>query len=398
MLRSVKITEKVHWVGAIDCSLRYFHGYTTNFGTTYNAYLILSDKITLIDTVKKGFEEEMLSRIESVVDPEKIDYIVSNHSEPDHSGALVWTVEKVKPVKVYASPNGVKALNKYYPSLEVSQIKDAEKIDIGGSSLDFFITPMLHWPDSMVSYLTPEKIVFSQDAFGMHLASSERFDDEMDWATLKSASAQYYANIITPYAKQVETALRKIGGLDISIVAPDHGPIWRDMERFKKIIKHYSDWASGKLERKAVIVYETMWKSTELMAKHLEDGLRSENINVSIIDLKTGKRSDVASELLGASALLAGSPTLNNNAFPSLFDALSYAKGLKFKIPFGVVFGSFGWSGEGTGQLKTLLESMSIEVLHEIKCLYIPDEEILERCFEAGKDLGKKINENSKGN
>lgn len=394
MLRSVKITDKVHWVGAIDWSLRYFHGYSTNFGTTYNAYLILSDKITLIDTVKKGFEEEMMSRIKSVVDPEKIDYIVSNHSEPDHSGSLAWTIEKIRPEKVLASPNGVKTLKKYYPELNITEIKDAEKIDLGSHSLHFFVTPLLHWPDSMVSYLEPEKIIFSQDAFGMHLASSERFDDEIDWEFLKSRTAEYYANIITPYAKQVQIALKKIEKFDISLVAPDHGPVWRDMEKFNKIIGLYRNWASGKNDKKAVIVYETMWNSTELMAKHIEDGLRSQNIYVSTIDLKSSPRSEVAFKLLGASALLAGSPTLNNNAFPSLFDALSYAKGLKFKIPFGVVFGSYGWSGEGTGQLKVYLESMGIDVLDEIKAQYRPDEATLEKCFEAGRDLGKKINEN----
>ncbi|MBN1150144.1 FprA family A-type flavoprotein [candidate division WOR-3 bacterium] len=393
MHKSVQISEKVFWVGAIDWGLRYFHGYSTNFGTTYNAYLILADKITLIDTVKKGFEEEMMSRIKYVVDPEKIDYIVSNHSEPDHSGSLVETARKVLPEKIFASPNGVKTLKKYFPGLETTEIKDGERIDLKNSSLDFFVTPMLHWPDSMVSYLLPEKILFSQDAFGMHLASSERFDDELSWETLKNRISEYYSNIITPYGKQVTASLNKLAGMDFSLVAPDHGPIWRDKKHFSEVLSMYSEWARLKKKKKAVIIYETMWKSTEMMAKHLEDGLRSENIHTVVLNLQSSNRSDVAAELLESSALLAGSPTINNNAFPSLFDSLSYAKGLKFSVPYGIVFGSHGWSGEATGQLKAFLESMSIEVISEIKAAYKPDDEILEKCFEAGRDLGKKINE-----
>lgn len=393
MQKAVKISDRVFWVGAIDWSLRYFHGYSTNFGTTYNAYLILADKITLIDTVKKGFENEMLSRIKSVVDPSEIAFIVSNHSEPDHTGSLPETFSAVSPEKIFASQTGTKTLKNFFPSLDVQAVKDGESLDIGGAQLSFYTTPMLHWPDSMATLLFPDKILFSQDAFGMHLASSERFDDELPKDVLAKRSAEYYANIITPYGKKVSETLKRLDSLEFSCVAPDHGPVWRNMDNFSEILSSYSNWAVLKKKKKAVIVYETMWKSTEIMAKHFEDGLRQCGIHTAVVNMQSGNRSDLASELLESSALLAGSPTINNNAFPSLFDALSYAKGLKFCVPYGAVFGSYGWSGEATGQLKAYLESMSVNVVTEIKAQYRPDEGTLERCFEAGKSIGEKINE-----
>lgn len=393
MQKAVKISDRVFWVGAVDWSLRYFHGYSTNFGTTYNAYLVLADKITLVDTVKKGFENEMMSRIKSVIDPSKIAYIVSNHSEPDHTGSLPETFLAVSPEKVFASQAGTKTLKNFFPSLDVQAVQDGESLDIGGARLSFYTTPMLHWPDSMATLLNPDKILFSQDAFGMHLASSERFDDELPKEILVKRSAEYYANIITPYGKKVSETLERLVSLEFSCVAPDHGPVWRDMTCFSEILSLYSKWSKLEKKKKAVIVYETMWKSTEIMAKHFEDGLRQSGIHTAVVNMQSGNRSDLASELLESSALLAGSPTINNNAFPSLFDCLSYAKGLKFGVPYGAVFGSYGWSGEGTGQLKAYLESMSINVIAEIKAQYRPDEGTLEKCFEAGINIGQKINE-----
>ncbi len=399
-LRSVKITDNVYWVGAIDWGVRNFHGYTTDRGTTYNAYLIMADKITLVDTVKNGFEKELLSRISSVVDPEKIDYIISNHSEPDHSASLPEIVKVVKPEKLFASKMGEKALNAHFHDLDidVTVVGDGEELSLGNLTVKFMETRMLHWPDSMFSYVVEEQLLFSQDAFGMHLASSERFDDELPWEILKKQTGDYYANIITLYSNHVAKVFKKLESADMGLkmVAPDHGPVWRNMDQFGKVLSLYKRWSSREFSQKIVLVYDTMWKSTEMMARYIEDGINSVGIKVEVMPLGSCDRSTVASEMLDAAALIVGAPTLNNNIYPSIADALTYLRGLKFKTPYGALFGSFGWSGEGNKQIKEYLDSMDIEILGEIKSKYVPDDDIRKACVELGKTVALKVKENIK--
>ncbi len=394
-LKAIKISDSVYWVGAIDWGVRNFHGYNTDKGTTYNAYLIMADKITLVDTVKSGFEKELLARISSVVSPEKIDYIISNHSEPDHSGTIPEIAKIIKPEKIFASVMGEQALKAHYrdAGLTVVPVKDGETLSLGNRTVKFIETRMIHWPDSMMSYLVEEKLLISQDAFGMHLASSERFDDELPWPLLEKQSADYYANIITLYSPMVAKLLEKVeqSGLEINMVAPDHGPVWRSMDNFKQMFAFYKKWAARVLSRKIVIVYDTMWKSTEKMARYIEDGAASAGVQVKMLPLSSCERSMVASEMLDAAALIVGSPTLNNNLFPSLADALTYVKGLKFRTPFGGVFGSYGWSGEGTKQLRAYLDSMGVEVLGEVTSKYVPDEAAQKACVELGKTIAEKV-------
>lgn len=394
--KAVKISDSVYWVGAIDWGMRYFHGYSTGRGTTYNAFLILADKITLIDTVKKGFEGELLSRVASVIDPQKIDYIISNHAEPDHTGSLSHVIETVKPEKVFASKMGVKALDAHYGDvgIEITPVDNGGELSLGNLTLNFIETRMLHWPDSMFTYLVEEKVLFSQDAFGMHLATSERFDDELPWDLLINMSEDYYANIITLYSKFVRGLLKKVAesGLEFEIVAPDHGPIWRNTDNFTKILDKYDRWASRKTSRKAVIVFDTMWHATEKMARTIEEGLISTGVEVRTMSLQACSRSDVATEMLEASAIIVGTPTLNNNLFPSVADALTYVKGLKFETPFGGVFGSSGWSGEGVPQVKAILEDMECEIVGTVKAKYTPDEKVYKECFDLGVEIGNKIN------
>jgi flavorubredoxin len=396
-LKAIKISEHVYWVGAVDWGVRNFHGYTTSRGTTYNAFLIMADKITLIDTVKVGFTTEMLARIASLVDPAKIDYIVSNHAEPDHSGSLVEVVKTVCPEKVFASRMGIKALKRHYPTLGDSlvAVEDGEELSLGNLRLQFWETRMLHWPDSMFAYLVEEKMLFSQDAFGMHLASSERFDDELPWDLLLKQAQDYYANIITLYSPFVAKLFERLKAnpLDLAMVAPDHGPIWRNMENFNRLLSWYLTWSSRKLEKKAVIIYDTMWHSTEEMAKYVEDGLRSGGVKVVTLPLYASNRSEVASEMIDASALLVGGPTLNNNIYPSLADVLTYLRGLRFKTPFGGAFGSYGWSGEGVAQIKAYLSEMGTEIVGEVKTQYVADPESLEKCHRLGLSVAAKINE-----
>ena len=266
-LKAVQVTDKVWWVGAIDWNLREFHGYRTARGTTYNAYLVLADKITLIDTVKAPFKDEMMQRVASVIgDPAKIDYIVSNHAEMDHSGALPEVIAEVKPEKVFASTMGVKALDAHFrigPAL--TAVKTGEVISLGNMSMTFVETRMLHWPDSMISYIPEQKILFSQDGFGMHLATDKLFADENDAAVVEQEMRRYYANILLLYAPQTLKLLEDLPKLNLAIdvIAPDHGPLWR-RSLLGRPMDYYAKWAAQKPEKRAVVVYSTMWHSTEI--------------------------------------------------------------------------------------------------------------------------------------
>ncbi|HNT27553.1 MAG TPA: FprA family A-type flavoprotein [bacterium] len=396
-LSAIPIAPDIYWVGAIDWAVRNFHGYTTHRGTTYNAYLIIDKKITLVDTVKKGFEHELLERIASVIDPSKIDYIISDHSEPDHSGTLREVVAAVKPEKVFASVVGQKTLARHFGDIgiPVTAVKDGYKLSLGKRTIAFMETRMLHWPDSMFSYLVEDQLLFSQDAFGMHLATAERFDDELSWDLLERMSSDYYANIITLYSPQVAKLLEKVAasGLSFKMVAPDHGPIWRDMARFGKMVENYGKWSARELVRKAVILYDTMWHATEEMARYIADGIVAGGVKAEVMPLGSSSRSDVASMMIDAAALVVGSPTLNNNVYPSLADALTYLRGLKFGTPVGAVFGSYGWSGEGTAQLKEYLASMNCAVIGEVKTQYVPDAGTLTACRDLGMQVAAKVKE-----
>jgi flavorubredoxin len=390
--KAIRITDKVYWVGAIDWNIRNFHGYATHRGTTYNSYLILADKITLMDAVKAPYKDEMLSRISSIIDPSKIDIVISNHSEMDHSGCLFDIIHQVKPEKVYVSAMGEKALkNHFHIADTLTVVKNGDIVSLGNMNVTFLETKMLHWPDSMFSYIAEEKMLISQDAFGMHLASFERFDHQIDESILKYEAAKYYANIILPYSTFVTNLLKTVKGmnLDIKYILPDHGPIWTS--GISKILEWYEEWAQQKPANKAVVVYDTMWKSTEIMAKVIGEGIASGGTTVKIMPLEVTHRSDVATEIMGAGAFVIGSPTLNSTIFPTVADVLYYLKGLRPVNLFGAVFGSFGWAGQSVKELKSFLEDMKIEVLEEIKVNYVPGEEELEKCYEMGKRISDRL-------
>jgi len=395
VFKAAKVTDHVYWVGAIDWSLREFHGHLTSRGSTYNAYLILADKITLVDTVKAPFREEMLSRIASVIDPGDITYIISNHSEMDHSGCLPEVIQAVKPEKVFASVMGANALAEHFHlDREIVAVKDGESISLGNMNVSFVETRMLHWPDSMFTYLAEDGVLFSQDVFSMHLASSERFDDEIDDDILEGEAAKYFANILLPLSTPVSKLLEKVSGLDITmrIVATDHGPIWR--KDFSKIVELYSRWAAQKPTKKAVVVYDTMYESTALMAQAIAEGIRAGGADAKLLPLRACHRTDVATEMLDAGALLVGSPTLNNNLFPTVADALTYLKGLKPRNLIGAAFGSYGWSGEAVGQVEDVLRGMKVDLIGEsIKVKYVPDDEALAQCYSQGMLVAEKLRE-----
>jgi flavorubredoxin len=392
-LGAAEISDRVWWVGAVDWGVRDFHGYATQRGSTYNAYLVLADKIALVDTVKAPFTRELLARVASVIDPGRIDYLISNHAEMDHSGGLPEVIAAVKPEKVFASAAGVKALEDHFHlGREITPVKDGETLSLGNATLHFVEARMLHWPDSMMTYLAEDRILLSNDAFGMHLASSQRFADEIDGAVLEYEAAKYYANILLPLSPLVAKLLEKVGRLSIPIdaIAPSHGPIWRrDPAR---VVQWYGGWAKGAAKRKAVIAYDTMWQSTAAMAQAIGDGLAGAGVNVKVAPLRQNHRSDVAAELMEAGALLVGSPTLNNGVFPTVADLLSYLKGLKPRHLVGAAFGSYGWSGEAVGQVEAALKEMQLEVAGEgLRVRYVPDAEALARCAAYGRELGGKL-------
>ena len=387
--KAVQVTEDVWWVGAIDWNIRDFHGYRTGRGSTYNAYLVLADKITLIDTVKAPFREEMMERIASVVDPGKIEYIVSNHSEMDHSGSLPQVIAAVNPKKVFASVVGAKTLAELFPNPgEITPVKDGETFSLGNRTLTFLETRMLHWPDSMFTYLNEEQLLFSQDAFGMHYASLERFADACDPAVLAYEAATYYANILLPYSPQVLKLIEKVKNakLTFKIIAPDHGPIWR--KETDAIIGRYAEWAAQKPEGRAVVVYATMWHSTERMARAISEGLAAGGLRVKVMSMDEVHRSDVMYELLCAGAVAVGSPTLNNHMLPNMADILTYMRGLKPRNMIAAAFGSYGWSGEAVREIEEVLTEMKLEKAGEgIRVKNVPDAEALSRCYDLGKDM-----------
>ena len=394
--RAVKVTDRVYWVGVTDWALRNFHGYTTHEGSTYNAYLILADKVTLVDTCKYPFREELMARIASLIDPQRIEYIISNHSEMDHSGALGWVIERVKPEKVFASVMGARTLKEHFHwDVEVVPVKTGESLDLGDMKITFLETRMLHWPDSMFSYLEDEGVLFSQDAFAMHLASSSIFADELDRGLVERETATYYANILMPYSPLVLKLLDQVKEMGIGprVVATDHGPIWRREEDIAWILGLYKKWALQKPTRKAVIAYDTMWGSTDLMARTMADGLAAGGAKVKLTPLSGSKRSDVATEVLDAGALLVGSPTLNNNMFPSVADVLTYLKGLRPQNLIGAAFGSYGWSGESVKQVREVLEAMKVEVVGEVKSRYVPTREVLQECYSLGLQIAQRLEE-----
>ena len=393
--RAVRISEHVYWVGAIDWGLRDFHGYLTSEGSTYNAYLILADRITLVDTVKAAFRDEMMARIAAVIDPGEIDCLISNHSEMDHTGAMPAVIAEIKPQEIIASVNGVKALNEHFHwDVPVRAVADGERLDLGGLAVRFYETPMLHWPDSMFTYLEGDGVLFSNDAFGMHLASTERFVDELAPDCIWREAGKYYANILLPYSPLIEKLIAKLPALDLDVqmIAPDHGPVWRRDPL--EIVKRYAHWAKQSYARKAVVVYDTMWESTARMAAAIGEGLSAGDLNVVMMPLAGSHRSAVISELLEAGAFLVGSPTFNGLILPSVADVLTYVKGLKPQHLVGASFGSFGWGGQSVRLLAQELEAMNVVLADEgVGVRYVPDEVALLRCRALGESVAAQLNE-----
>ena len=392
-MKKIELAENVYWVGAVDWVTRDFHGYSIN-GTTYNAYLIIDEKITLIDTVKRPYTSELLHRIRNIIDPAKIDYLVVNHVEMDHSGALPEMIEAIKPEKVFCSKMGHKALLQHFhrPDWPYHVVTPGEEVSLGKRTLSFLETRMLHWPDSMFTYLKEDEILFTSDAFGEHLATSERFDDEVNQDVLMHEATKYYANILTLYSPLVKKLLAKVQEmqLPIKMLAPDHGVVWRSNPG--KIIEAYSRWCVHQGNGKALVIYDTMWESTKMMAKAIAEGLHEQGIEYKMLDLQVNHRSDVMTDVLEASAVVLGSSTLNNGMLPRMADFLMYMRGLRPTNKIGACFGSYGWSGEAVKMMNETLKEMNIILCHEgLKMQYVPEHAQLGTCVELGRTVGKTL-------
>lgn len=395
MLSAVQIKPDVYWVGAVDWNARSFHGYSTEDGITYNAYLIMDEKVTLIDTAKITFKDELLARISSVIDPSKIDILVCNHVEMDHSGN-VPTIKELNPnVRILASaPQGVKGLTAHYHDLGFEGVKTGDTLNIGKRTLTFVQTPMVHWPDNMVTYDAYDKILFSNDAFGQHFASSKRFDDENDLGEVMKQARKYYANIVQPYRMQATNAVkavRKLGPDAIDIIAPAHGVCWRS--HVADILDAYENvYTSGKLEEKALVAYDSMWGSTDKMAHAIADGFLAAGVPVRLMDVKCNHISDVMEEFLDCKYVAVGSPTLNSQMMPPMAELLTYMKGLSPKNEgrVGIPFGSYGWAPLGPKNIAAELEGVGFDLpLGTLACNWIPDQAYLDDLRQKIVDLAK---------
>jgi len=390
-MKSVELKNGIYWVGAIDWDLRYFHGYITPRGSTYNAYLIEDEKTVLVDMVKHYKAEELLARIKDVVDPSHIDYLVVNHIEPDHSGSFLKVLEAMPQLKIVTSPRAKKGLERYYKKeLDCILVNSGDELTIGKRTLKFVHTPMVHWPDNMVTYIPEEKVLLPNDAFGQHIASAARFDDEIGWDIAIEEAGSYYANIVYPYGDQVNKALDIVGQLPLEMIAPSHGVIWRSY--IPQLLPAYRRWANNEAPRRALIVYDTMWGSTQKMALALQDGLESAGVPVSVRCLQTNHISQIVPDVLHSRAVFIGSPTLNNGMLPSVGAFMTYLKGLRPKRKLGFAFGSYGWGGQGAKEVAAVIKEMGWETPEElINIVYNPDESELEAVREAGRKLGAML-------
>lgn len=390
-----ELTNKVYWVGANDWEVRHFHGYelSTHKGTSYNAYFIKDEKNVLIDTVWEALSDLFLERVKEVTNFEDIDYIVVNHAEPDHSGALPKLMELCPNATVIVSRKGLESVQKHYhKEWNFKVVSTGDELDIGENKLTFVEAPMLHWPDSMFTYLSGKNILFSNDAFGQHMASSDLFNDMVDEAEVLQEALKYYANILTPFSRLVTKKIQELVGMNLPIdmIAPSHGIIWR--KNPLDIVNLYAKWAEGLHEDSVVIIYNSMWGATKRMAEHIGMGLDQAKVSHKLYNVATADRNDVLTEIFRSRGIICGSSTVNNGILASLSPVLDELKGLKYTNKVGASFGSYGWSGESPKILDELLTDAKVKIIQDyLKIMYMPTEEELQQCIDFGASFGKQI-------
>ena len=394
---SFKIKNNVHWVGKIDWELQKFHGYeySTNRGSSYNSYLIKEEKTVLIDTVWSPYADEFVENLEKEIDLNKIDYIIANHGEPDHSGALPKLMEKIPDTPIYCTKNALKSLKgMYHQDWNFKVVKTGDTLSLGNKDLVFVEMPMLHWPDSMLCYLTGDNLLFSNDAFGHHYASELMYNDLVDQAELFAECLKYYANILTPFSGM---ALKKINEilslkLPLDMICPSHGIIWRDHP--EQIVEKYLKWADNYQENQITIIYDTMWNGTRKMAEYIKQGIKEvdKEVDIKLFHLEKNDKNDVITEIFKSKAVLVGSPTVNRGVLTSVAGILEFIEGLKFKKKKAAAFGCYGWSGESAKIISDSLEKSGFEMLNDnLKVTWNPNAEAEQECIAFGKEIAKKL-------
>lgn len=394
-MAKIEIKNNIFWVGAIDWNVRNFHGhtYTTQRGTTYNSYLIVDEKIALIDGVYGPFSNELINKISEIIDLGKIDYVVANHVETDHSGAIPAIMKLCPKAKVVGTAKCKEGLYKhYYENWDFQVVKTGDKISLGKRTLQFIEAPMIHWPDSMFTYCPEEQLLLPNDAFGQHYATSERFDDEVDQCALMDEAKKYYANILWPLGSVILKKIEEVQKMNISInmIAPSHGIIWRRDPL--KIVNSYVSWAKNTTTPKVVIVYETMWGATEKMSQQIAQGIIDSGVEVKLFDITQADRTEVMKEMLDAKGSLVGSSTHDNDMLTTIAGFLEFLKGLAPKNRIGAAFGSFGWAGGAVKSIENILKESGVElVLPGLGVKYVPDKNELKNCYEFGKNFAESI-------
>lgn len=388
----------VTWVGKVDWELRKFHGneYSAHKGSTYNSYLIREEKNVLVDTVWKPFAKEFVENLKREIDLSGLDYVIANHGEVDHSGALPELMKHIPSTPVYCTANAVKSLKgQYHQDWNFVVVKTGDTLDIGnGKSLVFVEMPMLHWPDSMATYMTGDNILFSNDAFGQHYATELLFNDLVDQAELMGECIKYYANILTPFSPLVVKKIREVLalGVPIDMIATSHGVIWRHNP--VQIVEKYLAWADNYSENQVTILYDTMWDGTRTMAEAIAEGIRLENTGVTIklFNISKSDKNDVITEVFRSRAILVGSPTIGKGITSGTAGILEEIEGLRFKDKKAAAFGCHGWSGEGVPRITEWLKKAGFEVLNDgIKCLWNPDGAGIEGCVSFGRQVARSI-------
>ena len=396
---SKKITDKVLWVGKTDWELKSFHGdeLSTRRGSSYNAYLVRDTKTALIDTVWHPYDREFVSRLKETIDLTEIDYIVMQHNEVDHSGALRELLREIPGTPIYCTKKGEAILRgHYHEDWNFVNVKTGDKLSLGETELTFIEAPMLHWPDTMFSYLSGEEILFSNDGFGQHFASESLFDEDVaDAEAMLYEAEKYYTNILCPFSAMVAKKVQQILDmkLPLKMICPSHGVIWK--QRPELIIQKYQQWSAAYQENQATIAYDTMWQSTRLMAEAIAEGLRDElpTLNVKLMNAARDDKNDILTEMFRSKLILVGSPTINNGISYAISGLLEMIHGLKFKGKKAAAFGSYGWSGEGVKLITDHLQASGLEIVvpEGHRTLWVPDAEALETCRKYGREIAKAL-------
>ncbi|MFA5203397.1 MAG: flavodoxin domain-containing protein [Lentisphaeria bacterium] len=392
-----EIKPGIHWIGIVDWGLRHFHGHelSTNRGSTYNSYLILDEKIAVVDTVWAPFTEEFMANLRQLVDPARIDYVITNHAEPDHSGALPALMREAVNATMIVSRKGLESVpGHYHQNWPLKAVATGDTLSLGRRELLFVEAPMLHWPDSMFTYVKNEALLLSNDAFGQHYATAFRCNDQVDAAELEQEALKYYANILAPFSGQVIKKIDELLALKLPVemIAPSHGVIWR--QNPLQIVAKYQEWAAQKPRRQAVVLYESMWHATRRLAEAAGDGLAEAGVPHKLLYVSANDRNDLLTEIFQAGAVLVGSSTVNNGFLPSLAPVFSEWKGLRMKNKIGAAFGSYGWSGEAVKLMEAQLKECGVNVVHEgvnVKWQPRPDD------LAAARALGRAVGETLKG-